>query len=134
MRDKLVSSYYIKDSPCGPARPKCTSRCGKCALCRWVQPGRKLKLPNGEFFYPNFCTACETQGVVYLMKCIYGAFYVGKTVRQLRQRKRDHIYTSGNSKMLTPVSRHLDLHQKCNTCLVLCSSHYPQRTQRGEMG
>lgn len=48
------------------------------------------------------------------MMCKCQVFYVGKTIRQLRQRINDHVYYSANGKMLTPVSRHLDLYHKFN--------------------
>lgn len=42
----------------------------------------------------------------------------GKTARQLRQRINDHVYYSGNDKMLTPVSQHLDLYHRFDTSSV----------------
>lgn len=55
-------------------------------------------------FVPNFYANCETQGIDYLMLCKCGAFYMGKTARQLRQRINYHVYYSVNRKMLTLVS------------------------------
>lgn len=45
-------------------------------------------------------------GVIYLMLCERKAFYVGKTIRELRQRIRNHIYFSTNGK-LTTIGRHI---------------------------
>lgn len=78
-----------------------------------------IVLPNGEIYYPIFSATCRTQGVVYLMTCTCGVFYVGKTVRQLRQRINDHIYYSGNGKMLTPVSRHLNIYHRFDTSSIV---------------
>lgn len=86
-------------------------------FCPWMSTDSRFKLPNGELFNPHFWADCSTQGVVYLMTCKCGAFYVGKTIRQLRQRINDHIYYSTNGKMLTPISRHLDLYHRFNTSL-----------------
>lgn len=76
----------------------------------WLCEDTAFTLPNGEPFFPKFRADCNTQGVAYLMSCVWGAFYVGKTARCFWQRIKDHLYLSTNGKMLTPVSRHLDLY------------------------
>lgn len=68
-------------------------------------------------FTPTFYADCETQGIVYLMTCKCKAFYVGKTIRQFRSRIKDHIYYGGG-KMVTSVSRHLDLYHKFDTSVI----------------
>lgn len=73
---------------------------------------------NRELFVPKFHADCDTQGIVYLMLCQCGAFYVGKTTRHFRYRFKDHVYYSANGKMVTTVSRHLDLYHKFNVSLV----------------
>lgn len=72
---------------------------------------RNLHSPIVKPFTSNFLQAV-TQGLLYLMIYKCGAFYVGKVARQLRQRINDHVYSSCNGKMLTLVSRHLDLYHK----------------------
>lgn len=118
LRDKLVFSHYTAYKPYAPKLPLGTSRCGNCTFCPWVLPGHQVLLPNGEVYYPKFSTTCNRQGVIYLMTCRCGAFYVGKTARQLRQRINDHLYYSGNGKMLTPISRHLDFYHRFDTTSV----------------
>lgn len=56
---------------------------------------------------------CGTTGIVYLMLCTCQAFYVGKTIREFRQRISDHIYYSTNGK-LTTVGNHIGLYHKYN--------------------
>lgn len=78
--------------------------CGQCSFCPWVQTGMVFQLPNGESFRPYFHATCNTEGVVYLRTCRCGAFYVGKTIRQFKQRT---VYT-----ILFPIRNMLNwLHQ-----------------------
>ena len=88
------------------------SKCGQCSYCPWVLEGTTFKLPNGETFKPTFQATCTTKGVIYLMLCNCGAFYVGKTIREFKKRMYDHIYYSQYAKMITPVSRHLGLYHR----------------------
>lgn len=44
------------------------------------------------------------------MTCACNAFYVGKTIRELRQRIGDHLYYSANGKFTT-MGHHIGLHQ-----------------------
>lgn len=87
-------------------------------MCPWIAIGTRFMLPNGELFVLNFNADCVTQGIVYLMSCQCGAFYIGKTARHFRSRIKDHVYYSVNSKMVTAVSRHLDHYHKFDVSLV----------------
>lgn len=84
LRDQLTSSHYtsVKSPRIGP---KGTFRCGDCPRCPWVCEGKRFILPNGEPLVPRTFADCSTRGVVYLMLCICKAFYVGKTIRELRR-------------------------------------------------
>lgn len=117
LRDKLTSSYYSGD-PQSRCSQNGITRYGKCAFCPWITTGTRFMLPNGEIFTPAFHANCETQGVVYLMSCKCNAFYIGKTAQQFLSRIKDHIYYSMNGKMVTAVSRHLDLYHKFDASLV----------------
>lgn len=94
------------------------AKCGKCAFCPWINVGTSFTLPNWELFVPNFHANCDTQGIVYLMTCKCKAFDVGNTIRHFRSRIKDHVYYSAGGKMITSVSRHLDLYHKFDTSLV----------------
>lgn len=115
--DKLTASHY---------RPKCrkdtlpkgTHPCGQCTYCPWIQTGTSLCLPNAERFGPRCYATCNTPGVIYLMKCRCGAFYVGKMICPLKKRFYDHICYSQSAKMLTPVSRHLGLYHRFDTTMI----------------
>lgn len=112
LQDKLTNSHST------PTPKVQTNSIGMCTFCSWVSTGYWFTLPNAELFFPWFKADCSTQGIVYPMTCHSGAFYVGKTIRQLRERLNNHIYYSSNGKMLTPVSRHLDPYHRFNTSLV----------------
>ncbi|XP_040212985.1 uncharacterized protein LOC120943646 [Rana temporaria] len=114
LRDKLTSSHYKTNSN-QQRPPNGMMRCGRCNFCPWVREGTTFSLPNGEIFTPNFYADCNTQGIIYLMTCSCHAFYVGKTIRNFKHRIRDHVYYSSQGKMVTSVSRHLDLYHKFNT-------------------
>lgn len=86
----------------------------KCPKCPRILEGQ---LPNGETLSPHFSANCVTTGVVYLMLCTYQAFYVGKTIRELRQRIGEHLYCSTSGK-LTTIGRHIGLHHRYNPLAV----------------
>ena len=52
------------------------------------------------------------------MTCQCQAFYVGKTIRKFKARIRDHVYYSDKGKMVTSVSRHLDLYHSFSNKVV----------------
>lgn len=71
-------------------------------------------------------------GVVYLMLCRCKAFYVGKTIRELRQRIGGHLYYSGNGK-LTTAGRHISLYHHCDvTAVQFLVLEVVQQNPRGE--
>lgn len=116
LRDQLTSSHYTFEKP-HRIGPKGTFRCGDCPRCPWVREGKWFVLPNGELFVPRTFANCGTRGVVYLMLCICKAFYVGKTIRELRQRIGDHFYYSENGK-LTTIGRHIGLYHRFDNSVV----------------
>lgn len=91
--------------------PHGTFKCGDCPRCPWVLEGRNVILPNGELFHSRTNANCGTRGVIYLMVCQCQAFYVGKTIREFRQRIGDHLYYSG-------IGRHIDLHHRYDLSVI----------------
>ncbi len=49
---------------------------------------------------------CNTQFVVYLLKCPYNLYYVGKTKRELKSRISEHKSSTRNRDSKSPVARH----------------------------
>lgn len=79
-------------------------------LSTWQEEVIMAAADGDDSVYPIAVTNCGTRGVVYLMVCSCRAFYVGKIIRELRQRLGDHLYYSTNGK-LTTVGRHIAVHQ-----------------------
>lgn len=50
---------------------------------------------------------CKTQGVVYLMQCQCGAFYVGKTRQEFRKRVDKHMQSMQIGNLYLPLGRHV---------------------------
>lgn len=114
LRDKLVSSHYSQTST-PPRQSRGIHMCGKCSFCLQICPGNSFLFSNGKHFTSRFFANCGTRGIVYLMLCRCGVFYVGNPARQFRKRINHHICYSANGKMPTTVSRHLDLYHKFDT-------------------
>lgn len=95
LRDRLVSSHY-KPNSVDTHQSFGTFPCGQCSYCPWILSCTSFRLPNGEFFTPHTLAQCDTTGIIYLMLCTCKAFYVGKTIREFRQRVNDHVYYSTN--------------------------------------
>lgn len=97
VRDQLTSSHYIpnSDHPCAFWG---IATCGRCNMCPWIHQGTEFVLPNGQVFTPRFHVDCNTPGIVYLITCVCGAFYVGKTIRPFRKRINDHMYYLSSAK------------------------------------
>lgn len=68
------------------------------------------------------------------MLCNCGRFYVGKTIRALWQRIKDHIYFIKNGKMTSPISLHVALYHNfdplCITFFAL--EHIPKGSRGGD--
>lgn len=47
------------------------------------------------------------QGVVYLMQCQCGAFYVGKTRKELGKRVEKHMHSMHIGNLQLPLGRHI---------------------------
>lgn len=107
---RATSSHY-RASPQVVEGPRSTHCCGHCPRCPWILEGTTYTLPNGEVFSPPQHSNCGTRGVVYLMVCVCKVLYVGKTIKELRQRLGDHLYYSTNGK-LTMVGHHIGIHHR----------------------
>lgn len=112
LKDYLKSSHY-QPSVSRPLGQSGAFQCGQCPCCPWILTGTTYRLPNGELFTLHTPAHCGTTGVIYLMLCDCKAFYVGKTIRELRQRIGNHLYYSTNGK-LTTIGRHIGLYHRFN--------------------
>lgn len=76
---KCVQSEYKGDSRGDPCKTRGTFPCGSCSQCLTNRKRTQFHLPKGDIFQVKHFANCKTQGVVYIMQCQCGAFYVGKT-------------------------------------------------------
>lgn len=72
-------------------------------------------------------------GVSYLMVCKCNAFYLGKTICELRQRIGDYLYYSSSGK-LTTIGCHIELHHKFDLMAIrfLCLEVVHQSSSGGD--
>lgn len=110
LRDTLTFSHYQNGSNPSCCLPRGTYRCGGCSHCPWVTEGRGIHLSN-----------CTNHGIMWIAKPGVSfiwwhvnamLFISAKPNWKFDQRIRDHIYYSGNGKVITPVTRRIGLHQK----------------------
>lgn len=109
---------YIDDHKKASSLPHGTYHCGNCPWCQWVREGQGIRLPNGQWHKSHTFFICSTQGIIYIINGRCGVFYIEKTKLQFGQRIGDHIYYSDGGKIITPVTRHVDLHHKYHTDMV----------------
>lgn len=64
---------------------------------------------NGEMFRHIHFANCQTHGIVYMMACECGAFYIGKTKQEFWQRISKHVYSMQIGNRYLPIGRHVVL-------------------------
>lgn len=84
LRDALVLSHFEQSIPTvntghGPYP------CGNCPFCEHLDIRQTLGWATQN-------VSCNSQCIVYLLLCLCGSFYVGKTHREFRRRMYKHIY------------------------------------------
>lgn len=108
-KDNLVHSHHYPKQM-DPHACTGTFPCGRCHFCRFIRGGGCEITLSDEYDYRScFLASCQSVGVVYIMLCDCGAFYVGKTKRQFFHWIRDHVRLVSKSKMETPISCHMGL-------------------------
>lgn len=130
LRDKLVQSEYINEN--GRLKPRSvvgSFPCGHCSYCPLIKKDKTFVLPNGNTFTPTQFVNCHTRGVVYLMECECGAYYVGKTRQKFWKRISQHVYSMQVGKPHLPIGRHvISIHNYRApkvTFVALCRMHIP---------
>lgn len=106
LKDSLVHSHHQSKIE---NKNKCrgTFPCNKCIFCRYIYGAQQITLPDGHIYKPQFLVNCQSVGVVYIMLCDCGVYYVGKTKRPFFHCIRNHVSLVSKSKMETHISRHM---------------------------
>ncbi|OCT82696.1 hypothetical protein XELAEV_18025226mg [Xenopus laevis] len=94
-----------------------------------THPLKGYKIPIKAYY------TCNTDFVIYALKCPCGKMYIGQTSRQIKIRIREHKYSISNydpenKKTHTPVGKHFYLHKHNSATLrwlVLEKVQLPQR-------
>ncbi|XP_040188254.1 uncharacterized protein LOC120920313 [Rana temporaria] len=106
----LVKSEYKGINKKDPCKTFGTYPCGTCAQCPVIGRRTTLTLPNGDTFSLKHFANCRTRGVVYLMQCQCGSFYVGKTKQELHKRIEKHMHSMRICNLYLPLGRHIAKH------------------------
>lgn len=105
LRDKLVHSEY-KTRKHDHTKQTGTFICGNCNYCQYMDTRKNVNLPNGEKFKSKHFVNCRTAGVVYLLLCECGCYYVVKTKLELWWRIYWHIVSINKKDPGLPLGRH----------------------------
>ncbi|CAJ0943545.1 unnamed protein product [Ranitomeya imitator] len=84
-----------------------TFPCLSCACCSNIIKGDRITHPHtGKCYNTKGFYTCDTNYVVYLLKCPCGLLYVGETTQHLRDRIAGHKSTIRCKKTWLPVPHH----------------------------
>ncbi|CAJ0956533.1 unnamed protein product [Ranitomeya imitator] len=84
-----------------------TFPCLRCACCSNIIKGDKITHPHsGKCYNIKGFYTCDTNYVVYLLKCPCGLLYVGETTQHLHDRIASHKSTIRCKKTWLPVPHH----------------------------
>lgn len=78
------------------------------ADCR-TKEGTECLLPRGGFHKSKMYADCSTIGLVYLVICLCGTFYIGKTKRPFAKGIQDHLYYLDAELLYTPICKYIGL-------------------------
>ncbi|OCT86394.1 hypothetical protein XELAEV_18020076mg [Xenopus laevis] len=110
LRDSLTHSHYVPpaSSTWLSNRIKGCHKCGKCVACPFIKRMYSFirKTDNCEHHIKDFIN-CNTEGVIYMLRCECGMDYIGKTIRQLKWRVMEHVGDVRN-KRNTSVANHIN--------------------------
>lgn len=84
-----------------------TYPCLSCVNCNNVIKGDYISHPrSGSKIKISGYFTCDSQHVVYMLKCPCGSVYVGKTIRPVKKRICEHKSAIRNRDVRSPVARH----------------------------
>lgn len=80
LRDSLKHSHFQIKEIQAPIEP-ITTPCYACDTCKFLDLQSQATLPGGIKWRQKKPVTCTSMGVIYLLQCPCGAYYVGKTSR-----------------------------------------------------
>lgn len=107
LREYLVHSEFTAGSKKDPCKYPGTFRCGGCNYCQFMQTERQAQLPNGAIFKHHHFANCKTPGVIYVLTCKCGFFYVGKTIQEFQKHAYRHVLRMKSCNPDLPWGRHV---------------------------
>ena len=82
-------------------------KCGACAQCNSTSKCTTFLHPHSGKRIPiKGIISCNTKGVIYVIYCPCGKYYVGKTTRALKTRIAEHRSSIRCKNLLYPVAEH----------------------------
>lgn len=106
-KDQLVQSEFVGHFRSDPCKNVSIFTCGGYTICRFMNTQSDILLPNGLPFKPQHFANCKTVGVVYLLACQCGSFYIGKTKLEFHKCARRHVISILSANPELPLGRHV---------------------------
>ncbi|OCT88162.1 hypothetical protein XELAEV_18016787mg, partial [Xenopus laevis] len=129
--DRLIQSHYINLTKTTwlSHNTKGCYRCGDCVACPFVSKRTTFlgRLDIKEYTIKHLIN-CKTTGIIYVMECICGKRYVGKTKRQIME----HVGDVRN-KRNTSIANHINGHHNgdCGIMKFIAVDHVKSTTRIG---
>lgn len=97
----LTKPHFLQGVPSG------NYRCGHCTQCNFTHKTKTFNHPRtGVCFKIKGVISCNTNNVIYMLKCPCGLAYIGKTSRPLKIRISEHRSNIRNKDTKSPVAVH----------------------------
>lgn len=97
----LTQPHFLQQVPHG------NYRCGHCAQCNFTHKSTTFNHPRTGKSYPiKGVISCNTNNVIYMLRCPCGLAYIGKTNRALKHRISEHRSNIRNHDQKSPVALH----------------------------
>lgn len=118
--------HFLKTVPHG------NYRCGRCTQCNFTQKTQTFNHPRtGKTFKISGVITCNTNNVIYMLKCPCGLAYIGKTTRPLKTRISEHRSNIRNHDKKSPVAIHFTQAQHNVSALRYLGIEQVKLTSRG---
>ena len=120
LRNLLVRSHLQQPTPSHflAKIPDGNYKCGKCAQCSFTYKCHTFDHPvTGKRFKIKGVISCTSTNIIYLIKCVCGLAYVGKTLRALKTRMSEHRSDIRTKDFRNPVSLHFAEAKHCISSL-----------------